>query len=183
MKRITTIVLAIVMIAAAACQPFSYTGAKASTTDVKKAYKKYCKDYGRKNEYYSSDSYYQLFDFNKDGIKEMVITYPGGARSACYVYTYYKGKVIPFSSKKSECLFFNNVTYLKNKNYMIGYGSGGYQDYTYEIYKISNGKFKYVGKYACESGKFKRNGKKIAKGTMEKFEKKLKYPAGKSYKF
>lgn len=166
-KKIISIVTAAALALTAL---FSMTGveaqAKVSASKVKKAYAAYVKKNIANDPYAIPGTSYYLYDFNKDGIKEMVVCEPGGARGTETVYSYYNGKVV-----ESYKYYFNSVGYIKGKKYVVGYGSGGYQDFDYTVYKISKGKLKQQYKYACVAGVFKKNGKKISKKAFMKFEK------------
>lgn len=154
--------------------------AKVSASTVKKAYASYVKKNIASDPYLVPGTYYYLYDFNKDGIKEMVVVDPGGARALEYVYSYYNGKVVE-SCGNSGC--FNEVGYLKGKKYLVGYGSGGYQDFDYTVYTISKGKLKEKYKYACVAGVYQKDGKKISQKTFENFSKKVITPSSvKQYK-
>ena len=89
----------------------------------------------------------------------MVVASVGGARAAIYVYTYYKGKVVMAHASDT---FFNGVGYLKNKNYFVGYGSGGASYSEFTLYKLKKGKLHEVATYVMDEGKFTKNGKKIS---------------------
>lgn len=155
---------------------FSFSGtnvqAKASATTVKKAYASYVKKNIANDSYFIPGTYYYLHDFNKDGIKEMIVVEPGGARGSEYVYSYYNGKVV---SSYKEGSYFNQVGYIKGEKCLVGYGSGGYQDFEYVVYKISKGKLKEKYKYACEEGVYKKDGKKITEKSFNKFTEKVSF--------
>ena len=115
-----------------------------------------------------------MYDFNKDGTKELIVESARGARSILCAYTYYKGKVKYLTDG-------NGFYYQKDKKYLISYGSGGFQDFDYTAYKISKGKAKKSFKYAWDAGVYKKDGKKIDKKTFTDFQDTLKSNIGKSF--
>ena len=153
-----------------------YTKAATSEKKVKAAYVSFLKK-GIKKGDFADNIVYNLYDFNKDGIKELVVSDPNGNRALVTIYTYKKNNVVALTNS-----FFNGIGYLKGKKYVVGYGSGGAQNFDYTVYKIANGKLKKVSKYACVDGVYKKNGKKISESTFTKFDKTVKYSLGKTYK-
>lgn len=137
---------------------------------VRKAYQKYINEVLRHDDV--GYNYYLLYDFDKDGIEEMIAVSEGGARAAMYVYTYYKGKVTP-------CLrdsFFNDIGYISENNHIVGCVSGG-ADYSYLIeYKLVKGKLKELNTYSYEEGTYKKNGKTISSNSYQLFDNKIIYP-------
>lgn len=150
--------------------------ATVSAKQVKTAYTSYLKK-EIKNGNFADNIEYNLFDFNKDGIKELVVSDPNGNRAAVTIYTYKNNRVTELSDS-----YFNGIGYIKGKKYVVGYGSGGALNFDYTVYKISNGKLKKVMVYACDDGVYKKNNKKISENTFRKFEKTIKYSLGTSYK-
>ena len=120
---------------------------------------------------------YNLYDFDKDGTKELVVSEPGGARALVSIYTYKNNSVVALSNSS-----FNEIGYIKGKKYVVGYGSGGAMDFDYTIYKITNGKLQEVSTYACVSGVYQKDGKKISKSTFNKFAKTVNCSLGTTYK-
>ena len=147
--------------------------AKPKQSTVKKAYTSYIKKNIKKDLEYTNDLNYYFHDFNKDGIPEMIVASLGGARGAFYVYTYYNGKVI-MAHKKGT--FFNDIFYIKNKKYLVGYwGGASYAGFT--LYKIKKGKLHEVATYANENpGVYTKNDKKISEKQYNKAFNKLIWP-------
>lgn len=133
--------------------------AKTKQSTIKKTYASYIKKNAKKDLAYTDNLEYYFQDFNKDGIPEMVVVSLGGARAAIYVYTYYKGKVV---MAHSGDIFFNEIGYLKSKNYFVGFGSGGASYSEFTLYKLKNGKLHEVATYVMDEGKLTKNGKKIS---------------------
>lgn len=142
---------------------------KVSKKKVRKAYQKYIKEVLSHDDIRYDD--YLVYDFNKDGIEEMIAV-SVGARAAMYVYTYYKGKVTP-------CLgdsFFNDIGYISENNHIVGGLSGG-ADYSYlKEYKLAKGKLKEINTYSYEEGTCKKNGKTISSKSYQSFYNKIVYP-------
>ena len=142
---------------------------KVSKQKVRKAYQKYINKMLSHDDIRYDD--YLVYDFNKDGIEEMIAV-SVGARAAMYVYTYYKGKVTP-------CLgdsFFNDIGYISENNHIVGGLSGG-ADYSYlKEYKLAKGKLKEINTYSYEEGTCKKNGKIISSKSYQSFHNKIIYP-------
>lgn len=138
-----------------------------AATSGKKVQKAYTTYLNKKIENctYEDDINYYLYDFNKDGIDELVVSDNGGARSYYDVYTYKNKKVVSLISKV------NNIGYINGKKYIVTYGSGGAYNFDYTVYKIKKNKLVKVDKYACVNGVYKKNGKKSDKSTFVAFEK------------
>lgn len=147
-----------------------------SAKKVKTAYTSYLKK-AIENEKFADNITYNLYDFNKDGVKELIVSEPGGARAIESVYTYKNNKVVMLSEG-----WFNGIGYIKGKKYVVGYGSGGAQNFNYTVYKITKGKLKKVTKYACVNGDFQKDSKTISKNNFMNFVKTVKFSPGKTYK-
>lgn len=147
-----------------------------SEKKVKTAYTSYLKKAIEK-EKFSDNITYNLYDFNKDGVKELVISEPGGARALVSIYTYKNNNVVTLSNNS-----YNGIGYIKGKKYIVGYGSGGAQNFDYTVYKITKGKLKQVSKYACVDGNYNKNNKEISKNQFTEFEKTITFSLGKTYK-
>lgn len=143
--------------------------AASSATKVKNAYITYLKKQIA-NCAYGENIEYWLYDFNKDGTKELVIydNKDAGAHGGSYdVYTYRSKNVVSLVKGVSE------VGYIKGKKYIVPYSSGGAYDYDYTVYKMSKGKLKKVNKYACVRGIFKKDGKTITQSKFNTFSQKV----------
>lgn len=116
-----------------------------------------------------------MYDFNKDGVKELVALSAIGARALYNVYTYKNGKVKYLTDG-------NDIGYIKGKKYLVSYGSGGYQDFGYNVYTISGGKLKKAFTCECEAGVYKKNKKKITENEFNKFSKTVVTNLGKGFK-
>ncbi|MCI5493826.1 MAG: hypothetical protein MR425_06830 [Lachnospiraceae bacterium] len=125
---------------------------------------------------YPEDVSYQLYDFNKDGVKELVVaSYNGGARATYDVYTYYKKKVVKLVTGESD------INYIKGKKYIVGHGSGGVSYNSITLYQIKNGKVKKVETYLKRWNNYTLNGKKISSTRFYNMFKKMNDSLGKSY--
>lgn len=147
-----------------------------SEKKVKTAYTSYLKKAIEK-EKFSDNIAYNLYDFNKDGVKELVVSEPGGARALVSIYTYKNNNVVALSNNS-----YNGIGYIKSKKYIVGYGSGGAGNFNYTVYKITNGKLKQVSKYVCVDGNYNKNNKEISKNQFTEFEKTITFSLGKTYK-
>lgn len=174
MKRFLSLLLAIVFIFAMSVP--SSAKVTVSEKKVKTAYTSYLKKAIEK-EKFADNITYNLYDFNKDGVKELVVSEPGGARALEFIYTYKNNKVVTLSNDS-----YNGIGYLKGKKYVVGYGSGGAQNFEYTVYKITKEKLKKVTKYACIDGDYKKDNKTISKNKFTKFLKTVKFSLGKTYK-
>jgi hypothetical protein len=121
---------------------------------------------------------YKLYDFNKDGIKELLVYYDDGSRSGgCDVYTYRNKKVVCLADNPGS-----DIYYIKGEKYFVAYASGGALSYYYQVYKIKNGKAVKVSNYESDMGKLTKDGKPISESKFNKFVSKLKDDLGKYYK-
>ncbi len=175
MKKIMAVVCASAVLATSIASPVK-TDAASKNTKAKKAYEKLVKKLNSNKEKW--DTYtYQYYDFNKDGLDELVVCLAGGARAMYYVYTYKNGKVVDTGAAG------NDIGYIKGKKYIVSYGSGGASVFGYYVYKMTkSGKAKQIDKYYCDDFKYTHNGKKINESVYYKFEKTVKDDLGKTYK-
>lgn len=171
-------VICIILVMALAVSSSVSVGAKTTPAKktVEKAYITYLKNAISKGVF-DENLDYTLFDFNKDGVNEAVVSGDTGARACYYIYTYYNGKVTALSK-----YYFNDIGYIDGKKYIVTYGSGGYNNYNYTVYKITKGKLKKVEKYACVNGVFQKNGKEISRVDFNAFKKTVKFSLGDSKK-
>jgi hypothetical protein len=177
-KAVICLLLAVFIAGATLTEPVRVYAATPSEKTVKKAYAAYFKEQ-LQNGILMKDAYYQLYDFNKDGIREMVITDISG-QSVCYIYTYRKNKVVALVAEDGDA-FGNYVGYIKGKKYVCCTGTGG-ADFKYcYIYKISNGKFKTVAGYKYDAGVCTKNGKKISLKKFNQVMDSITYKLGKKY--
>ena len=174
-KKIMAVVCASAVLATSIASPVK-TDAASKNTKAKKAYEKVVKKLNSNKLKWESYTY-QYYDFNKDGIDELVVCLAGGVRASYNVYTYKNGKVVDTGAGD------NDIGYIKGKKYIVGYGSGGMDGSGYSVYKMTkSGKAKQIDKYWCKNGECTLNGKKIKESAYEKFEKKIKWNLGKTYK-
>lgn len=173
MKKLAAKIL-IAALAIGCFMPMSAAPAEAKTS-LKSTYSSFVKKQLQKGMCDGAEKFdCWMYDFNKDGTKELIVEFAGGARNLYYAYTYYKGKVKYLTDG-------NGFYYQKDKKYLISYGSGGFQDFDYTAYKISKGKAKKSFKYACDAGVYKKDGKEIDKKTFTDFQDTLKSNIGKSF--
>lgn len=175
MKKIMAVVCASAFFVGGIANPV-HISAAAKNEKAKKAYVKLVKKLNSNKQKW--DTYtYQYYDFNKDGIDELVVCLAGGARGLYDVYTYRNNKVVEIVSSE------NGIGYLKGNKYIVGFGSGGAGWLQYTVYKMTkSGKAKSIETYNYEEGTYKHNGKKTKESVYTKFEKKVKWDLGKSYK-
>lgn len=170
LKRVLVLLCAAVVAVTAVQVPAEINAAPSAKT-VKKAYISFLKK-KIANCTYEEDIDYSLYDFNKDGIKELVVSCPGGARAICDIYTYRNKKVV------SLVHGVNDVGYLKGKKYIVTYGSGGSRNFDYTLYKIKKGKAVQVHKYACVDGVYQKDGKNVDQSVYLAFDKKVVHNLG-----
>ncbi len=174
-KKIMAVVCASAVLATSIASPVK-TDAASKNAKAKKAYEKVVKKLNSNKAKWESYTY-QYYDFNKDGLDELVVCLAGGARAMYSVYTYKNGKVVDTGAAD------NDIGYLKGKKYIVGYGSGGASNFGYTVYKMTkSGKARQIDKYSCDDFKYTHNGKKINESVYYKFEKKIKWNLGKTYK-
>ena len=114
-KKIMAVVCASAVLATSIASPVK---TDAASKKAKKAYEKVVKKLNSNKAKWESYTY-QYYDFNKDGLDELVVCLAGGARAMYSVYTYKNGKVVDTGAAD------NDIGYLKGKKYIVGYGSGG----------------------------------------------------------
>lgn len=119
--------------------------------------------------------YYCFYDFNKDGTKELVVSYDnGGAHGGSMdVYTYRNKKVVLLEKDVSE------VGFIKGKKYLVCYSSGGAMDNSYCVYKINKDKLVQVNKYERIRGECQKDGKSIEESQYYGFGRKVVTELGK----
>lgn len=169
MKKICSWILVLSLAFSVLINGNSVTTANAAT-NLKSTYTKFVKQEMKKGTFPETVDCC-MYDFNKDGVKELVVADVGGARALLYVYTYTNGKVKYLTDG-------NDIGYIKGKKYLVSYGSGGYNNFGYDVYKISGGKLKKAFSYQCVDGVYKKNNKKISKEDYAKFEKQVVYKLG-----
>lgn len=76
----------------------------------------------------------------------------------------------------------NQIGYIKGKKYLVSYGSGGYNNFGYDVYKISGGKLNKAFTYHCVDGVYKKNKTKISSKDFSDFQKKVVTDLGKGFK-
>jgi hypothetical protein len=177
-KAVICLLLAVFIAGETLSEPVRVYAATPSEKTVKKAYAAYFKEQ-QQNGILMKDAYYQLYDFNKDGIKEMVITDISG-HTVCYVYTYRNKQVISLDDESGET-FGNYVGYIKGKKYICYTGTSGTEFKYCYIYKISKGKLKTVDAYKYDAGVYTKNGKKITKKKFNNVMDSIKCKLGKKY--
>lgn len=170
-----------IMMLAVFCFSKNAYAAKPSEEKVMKAYQRYYdKHYVRKGYSGLLRNYY---DINKDGIKEMYVSYEAGVRGAYDFFTYHKGKVIRLNKTFYGC---NDLNYMRGKKYrkcIAIQASQGASESFYTVYRIKGKKMIEVARYtiifsgysAGSKVKYYKNGKRISKKTYNKFENKLIY--------
>ena len=173
MKKFVSLLLLVSLLITSSISTVSAATPKEST--VKKAYVSYLQK-AIKNAEYGDDILYSLFDFNKDGVRELVVSFQDGARATYDVYTYYKGKVVSLGKN------IGSIGYIENKKYLVSYGSGGYNNYSYGVYAIKGNKLKKVTEYRCDKGVYKKDKKKITKEEIDAFGQTVIYDLGESNK-
>lgn len=169
MKKICSWILVLSFVFSVLFQDDSVTTIYAAA-NLKSIYTKYVKQEMKKGTFPEKINCY-MYDFNKDGVKELIVVDIGGARALLYVYTYTNGKVKYLTDG-------NDIGYIKGKKYLVSYGSGGANNFGYDVYKISDGKLKKAFSYHCVDGVYKKNNKKISKEEFAKFEKQVVYKLG-----
>lgn len=164
MKKICSWILVLSLAFSVLTNGNSVTAVNAAA-NLKSTYTKFVKQEMKKGTFPENVECY-MYDFNKDGVKELVVADVGGARALLYVYTY--------TNKKVKYLIDgNDIGYIKGKKYLVSYGSGGYNNFGYDVYKISGGKLKKAFSYKCVDGVYKKNKTKISRDDYSKFEKKV----------
>lgn len=167
------------MLALVLCASMLFSGSEMITanaaTSLKSTYTKFVKQQLKKNKDMNYAVCY-MYDFNKDGTKELVMSDESGNRASNHVYTYYKGKV-----KELVVDGENQIGYIKGKKYIVSLGSGGWDMCHYYIYKISGGKTKLVTTYSLEHGVFKKGKKTITEQDFNDFSMTVISDLGKSF--
>ena len=135
MKKFVSLLLLVSLLITSSVSTVSAATPKEST--VKKAYVSYLQK-AIKNAEYGDDILYSLFDFNKDGVRELVVSFQDGARATYDVYTYYKGKVVSLGKNIGSIGYIENKKYLKLKNKVlkkINNLKRNFNDRDYYVYK------------------------------------------------
>jgi len=145
-----------------------------SASKVKKAYDTFV------NNTFYNGSYmypgYDLFDINKDGVKELIVTYMSGVRAGYQMFTYKNGKVIKMH--KGDYHGGCGISRVKGTKYICISQSSGAADTSETCYKIKGTKLVKVCHYRFlgdSTGKvqYYKDGKKISKTEYDAFMKKL----------
>ena len=144
-----------------------------AATNLKSVYTKFVKQEMKKGNL-PETVYCNMYDFDKNGVKELVVADVGGVRAWIRVYTYVNGKIKFLADG-------NDIGYVKGKKYLVSYGSGGCSLYGYDVYKIAGGKAKNICSYLYDEGVYKKNNKKISEKTYLNFEKTVKFGLGKTF--
>ena len=148
--------------------PFSLTAeAATSAKKIKNAYVNFLKSEIADCNY-DENITYTLYDFNKDGVKELIVANPGGVRVLYDVYTYRNNKIVSLMKGGA-----NDIGYLPGKKYIVAYGSGGAMLHGYNVYTIKKGKLKKVHSYDYEYGSYKKDGKASDVDTYMAFSQKV----------
>ena len=144
-----------------------------AATNLKSVYTKFVKKEMKKGNL-PETVYCNMYDFDKNGVKELVVADVGGVRAWIRVYTYVNGKIKFLADG-------NDIGYIKGKKYLVSYGSSSYNLCGYDVYKISGGKAKNICSYLYDEGVYKKNNKKISEKTYLNFEKTVKFGLGKTF--
>ena len=120
---------------------------KPNKQTVQKAYKNYFNRNFKGNSMYRLCDY-RLYDINKDGVSEMIISYESGVRYAYQLFAYKNGKVVKMHSGEfgGGC----GVYGMNNKTICIHQTNGGAIGDTYTFYKVSGSRLKKVVTYVSE---------------------------------
>lgn len=165
------------MLALVLCASMLFSGSEMITanaaTSLKSTYTKFVKQQLKKNKDMNYAVCY-MYDFNKDGTKELIMRDEGN-RNTDYVYTYYKGKVKELDTSG------NQTGYIKGKKYIVSMGSGSYDMFSYDVYKISGGKAKLVTTYSFEQGTYKKGKETITEQAFNDFTKTVNWNLGTSF--
>lgn len=151
----TVLVFSMLMSMAATAAP--------SPTKVRRTYRSYVLRNLKKSKYpYRKTRYY---DINKDGIKELIVSYEAGVRIAYQFYTYHNGRVKKMH--KSDFYGCNGISAMtNNRKYICITQSNGASDSSETIYKMSNRKLKKVATYRMKGNRVYRNGKRVSKSKI-----------------
>lgn len=157
LMRIMAIILAFSMIMSMAAT------AAPSPTKVRRTYRSYVLKNLKKSKYpYRETRYY---DINKDGIKELIVSYAAGVRSSYQFYTYHNGRVKKMH--KSDFHGCNGISAMKNnRKYICITQSNGASDSSETIYKMSNRKLKKVATYRLKGNRLYLNGRRVNKSKL-----------------
>ncbi len=115
------------------------------------------------------DVSYQLYDINKDGKNEMIITYPDKARKVADVYGYDSA-----ANKVSRIKSLSGVSEIRKdtkKKQIIVLTSKGSKNYSYTAYKYDGTKIKKSTTWSRNKNTYKKNKKKITKKAFSKQKK------------
>lgn len=86
-----------------------------AATNLKSVYTKFVKQEMKKGNL-PETVYCNMYDFDKNGVKELVVADVGGVRAWIRVYTYVNGKIKFLADG-------NDIGYVKGKKYLVSYGS------------------------------------------------------------
>ncbi len=115
------------------------------------------------------DERYQLYDINKDGQNEMIITYPAGVRMGADIYGYDSA-----ANKVSRIKSLSGVSEIRKdtkKKQIVVLASSGAKNYSYTAYKYDGKKIKKSTTWSRNKRTYKKNKKKITKKAFNKQEK------------
>ena len=168
-------ILCFMLLTMMVCPAKTYA-AKPSAKKVSAAYNKYFqKKYVGNYKYPDARGY--LYDFNKDGIKEMFVEYAGGARGSCDFYTYKNGKVIKMYKTIHGT---GRICWMKGTKYIVVMTSSGANLSYVDLYTIKKTKmvhkYRYTYKTDMDTGKnvkCYKNGKRISRSEWNKIQNKL----------
>ena len=115
------------------------------------------------------DARYQLYDINKDGQNEMIITYAAGVRMGADIYAYDSA-----ANKVSRIKSLSGVSEIRKdakKKQIVVLASSGANNYSYTVYKYDGTKIKKSSTWSRNKKTYKKNKKKITKKAFSKQEK------------
>ena len=115
------------------------------------------------------DVSYQLYDINKDGKNEMIITYPVKARKMADIYGYDSA-----ANKVSLIKSLSGVSEIRKdtkKKQIVVLTSKGSKNYSYTAYKYDGTKIKKSTTWSRNKNTYKKNKKKITKKAFSKQKK------------
>ena len=115
------------------------------------------------------DVSYQLYDINKDGKNEMIITYPAKARKMVDIYGYDSA-----ANKVSLIKSLSGVSEIRKdtkKKQIVVLTSKGSKNYSYTAYKYDGTKIKKSTTWSRNKNTYKKNKKKITKKAFSKQKK------------
>lgn len=156
------------------------SGMRYPKEQVTAAYNRYYKKYfySRRRKYPNLKG--KRYDFNRDGIEELILSYASGGRTTYRFFTYQKGKIVRLHKKDAfrQC---DALYVMKGKQYIVTDRTPeALRTYT-TCWRIKGRKLERVCQYLYEGDpnstavSFYKNGKKISGKTYRKFLKQLRY--------